>query len=105
MAHSSKEYMREYMRGYMRDFRSLLKAKHGLQNKCEKDIEARFIKEPTGDFEESSRITSMNQITYGRLYQTVKAVREMHNLDDIMKVYRELWKELETQEAILKEIR
>jgi len=101
MAHSSNEYQRNYLQMW----RSRRKAKHDLQNKCEKDIEARFIKEPTGDFEESSRITSMNQITYGRLYQTVKAVREMDNLDDIMKVYRELWKELETQEAILKEIR
>jgi myo-inositol-1-phosphate synthase len=96
MAHSSKEYMREYMRGYMRDFRSLLKAKHDLQNKCEKDIEKRFTTESNG---------SLNQITYALLYKTGKDTREMDNLDDIMKVYRELWKELETQEAILKEIR
>jgi hypothetical protein len=97
MAHSSNEYQRNYLNMW----RSHRKAKHTLQDNWEKDTEAKYIKEPTGDFEESNRISLMNQATYGGLYRTAKAVRELDNLDDVNRIYQELWKELEVVKAKL----
>ena len=97
MAHSSNEYMKMWW--------SRRKAKYDLLDKCEKDIQAQYVKEPTGDFEERSRIGSLNTLTWALLFKTGQKTRKMHNLDDIYKIYNDLWKELETQEAILKEIR
>jgi len=108
MAHSSNEYMQRW--------RSFQSAKHNLQDNWEQDFETRFIKEPTGDLQESpsisvmiddikksNDISLMNQATYGRLYQVGKQVRKLDNLDAINKIYQEVWKELEALEAKLKE--
>jgi hypothetical protein len=85
----------------MHEYRAKQKVKHSWQDQNEKRIEARFIKLDTDDPAQMA----MNQLTFARLYMVSKQIRDIDELDKEERIYSELWKELETQEAILKEIR
>jgi hypothetical protein len=111
MAHSSNEYMREW--------RTKQKVKHTLQGDWEKAIEEEYVKKESwkpfpedmeGHYEEqfvevqvNIRIRTMNDVTHSRLYRASQTVRELDNLDDVKKIYQDLWKTLETVRAELKE--
>ena len=91
MAHSSPEYQRKYMQGY----RSFQKAKHDLQTNHENAIIKRFVVEIGG-------FTTMMTITYARLFGVSRDIREINDLDAVDKIYKDLWKELEIEEANVK---
>jgi len=79
----------------MREYRSRLKAKHSLQAQWEKAIEDRFIR---------GQSQALATISFSQLYQIGVKIRDIDNFDEINKLYRELWKELEVHETKLKEV-
>jgi len=84
----------------MREWRAKQKVKHSWQDQNEKRIEARFIKLDTDDPAQMA----MNQTTFAGLYLASKQMRKIDELDKEERIYSELWKELEIQEAKHKEI-
>jgi len=85
----------------MQRWRSFQSAKHTLQDNWEKDTEAKYIiiREPTDDPLENERTLAMNLVTCALLYRTAQKVRKIDNLDDMNKIYQELWKELDSEKA------
>jgi hypothetical protein len=119
MPYKDPEQQKEAMRAIMREWRTRQKVKHTLQADWEKAIEEEYVKKESwkpfpedmeGHYEEqfveiqaNIFIRTMNQATYSLLYQTAKAVREKDNLDDVKKIYQDLWATLKTVRAELKE--
>ena len=94
----------KYMAEYMQKRRSFRKAKHDLQENHENAIIERFVKPPTEDFLERSRRSNLMTIVFASLFTADRIIREIDNLDEVDKIYKDLWKELETHEAKLKEM-
>ena len=90
----------EYQKEYMREWRAKEKVLHDWQDQNEKRIEDRFVKLDTDDPAQMA----MNQTTFAGLYLASKQMREIDELQEEERIYSELWKELEIEEAKHKEI-
>jgi hypothetical protein len=89
----------EYQKEYMREWRAKEKVLHDWQDQNEKRIEDRFVKLDTDDPVQKA----INQVTYARLYVVSRKMRDVHDFDEEERIYSALWKELEINEADLKE--
>ena len=96
-----KEKRKDYLKGYMEKYRAKQKVKHSWQDQNEKRILARFVKLDTDDPAQMA----MNQTTFAGLFLASKKVRDIDELQEEERIYSELWKELEIEEAKHKEIR